>query len=181
MTTCAMDGCSSEAWWRCENAPPTCAQHKSACCVPMGSHGGVLINDLRVLVGTHHLEAIGRDYVGDDSNMRACLKIDGKVYLFTGSGDSYRSSLQEIEAVEEAPMPLSPIAPPLVVEIRHRDQSEYSGDGADAIYAIDERTNLAVLDLGTDNIQDWYPSFVFQWQPEGWKHWVLERAAEESP
>lgn len=177
-TKCAQ--CDNTACWRCANAPPTCSIHKSSCCVPMGAHGGVRVDDLKSLVGTRHIEAIGRDYAGDDSNMRVCLKIDGAVYLFTGSGDGYRSSLQEIEIIDYEtyePMPLAPVHPPLVVEIRHRDTPEYSGDGADAIYAIDERTNLAVLDLGTDNIHDWYPSFVFQWQPEGWKHWVLERDA----
>lgn len=147
------------------------------------------------LVGLHTLRGIARDIIqrgedrhGEEPAQRVVILLDDSVFVFfEDTQDGYRSDLHSIERhdsvsfylTEHEDVSISPIDPPLVVEIRHRAIPEHNGDGASAIYMINERTGLVVFDIGTDNIDDYYPSFVFQWNPEGWTPKWLE--SEESP
>lgn len=131
------------------------------------------------LLGLHALHGIARDVItamyGDTVQRVALLVDDFVVELCEDENDGYRSSLGSIRRwqsvsryiAEHDDVSFAPIHPPLIVMIRHRKVAEHSGE-ADAIYAIDERTGLVVLDIGTDQVDDYYPSFVFSWDPAGW-------------
>lgn len=137
---------------------------------------------LTSLVGLRTLRGIGRALVevpwggGNETVTQVVLDIDGLLYELTeGANDGYRSSLSSVRSVRMTPLSIAPIDPPLVVQVNHRTAGSYSGK-CDAIYMINEATGLVVLDIGTDNVDDWYPSFVFTWDPIGWTpEWLVPK------
>jgi len=132
------------------------------------------------LLGMHALHGIARDVVAvgryNETVQRVVLLIDDFVVEFLEDAeDGYRSSLGKATRYQSVSrynaecdgVSFAPIHPALIVTFRHRADGRFGK--ADAIYAIDERTGLVVLDVGTDDIDDYYPSFVFEWNPAGWE------------
>lgn len=169
----------------------------------MSDRAGLDLSGARIqladLTGLHALHGIWRgeiafpnSYNGDADNGTALvLWIDDDIVVFLErANDGYRSELGDVyrlktdawsaiarDVLQRDPPSLSPIHPPLIVQMRVRECSKYewSTDRADVLYAINEQTDLCVLEVGTENIDDWYPSFVCQWQPEGWTlEWITE-------
>lgn len=125
--------------------------------------------ELKDLVGPHKLECAARP----DANHpfgRDCEGIawamDNKVYMvFEASNDGYRSSAGPILVADG---PAYDFWDP---EYLHRDivgrhvtKGDYSGE-ADILELIDVATGHVWLRVGTDNVDDYYPSFVAVWTP----------------
>ena len=101
------------------------------------------------------------DFYGVDNN-RLCIGIDGKRYAYEvieDECDGYRSMMKELVSV-----PLKgniffrqPIAKVLVME-----DTDYDG------YKLVDAANEHVwLRMGTDNYDDYYPCFKFDYEPDG--------------
>lgn len=99
------------------------------------------------------------------------LRLDGQCYWFQEDpDDGYRSSLGTIRrcSVDELPpgsfVGFEPIA--VMLRVRTKAAAAYSSRD-DVLYGVDERTSLVLFEIGTENIDDYYPSFVHTWTPEG--------------
>lgn len=132
--------------------------------------------DLKSLVGPHILDAVDfsveqvanwGDTLEDAQHCR--FRLDGVVYIAVENpDDGYRSSMRHllIGAGE-----MTNVFPPLKVIGRHREKGEGSWAGTDDVLElIDEQTGKTVLEVGTDNIDDYYPGFVASFHPEAMAH-----------
>lgn len=143
------------------------------------------------LVGLHVLDGRG-EYVSCDSggplalmDARAVvLRIDGKLYRFAESpNDGYRSSLGTIDVIDPADVPPGSFVPfqAMAITIRRfhgkRPGSEYYLD--DVIVAVSEAHGMAVFVVGTENTDDYYPSFCSRWTPDGDPSCVYLRTSED--
>lgn len=136
--------------------------------------------DLESLLGIHVLDAVG-EAIGYEAGGRGdeghdarvfYARIDGVIYRFAeDTQDGYRSCLADVVIVDEAP--LVPF-PPMTVTA-HRHPVPHNND---VIYFVNEATDLVVLEIGTREIDDYYPSFVSHWVPEGHEPYWLREAKE---
>lgn len=133
------------------------------------------------LVGMHTLDAVGESIgggMGDDAAEARIfyVRLDGIVYRFAeDTSDGYRSCLGDIATVEP-PECLALVHPPMVVEARLHPIPHNN----DVVYFVNERTGLVVLELGTTNTDDYYPSFISHWVPEGHTPEWLRDATEST-
>jgi len=101
----------------------------------------------------------------EDANTMA-FEMDDKVYLVREDpDDGYRSSMKDIEEVD---IKVVNQFPPCKVKGRRRKNSEY-GEKNDVIDFYDVVTGLVVLAIGTENIDDYYPSYVAYFDPRNMK------------
>lgn len=156
--------------------------------------------ELTDLVGIHEISAIWRGMItvpwlgGEETVQAVVLQLDDQFVLFTENpNDGYRSSLGDVyrtsasmwielcSEVLNSPMPsLAPIHPPVMASFSIRDRSYFHGERAEVLYAIDECTDLCIFEIGTDNIDDYYPSFIFDWRPLGYRPtWLDELSRRE--
>jgi hypothetical protein len=122
------------------------------------------------LIGPHTLMAVRRDvrHPFDANADGGAFQLDQglTVFVFEDPSDGYRSSAIE-PMVFHAPLysfGCSPdyIRAPVLVRLWER-----SGDcQAEGIEIIDNRNGKVVLTAGTDNSDDYYPSFTFDWRPQ---------------
>lgn len=75
---------------------------------------------------------------------------------------------------------------PVMVTLRIRTEpAEPQPDSTqqdEVLYGLDERTRLVLFEIGTENIADYYPSFVHRWSPEGVSpKWLAGRPPEDCP
>lgn len=134
----------------------------------------VMLDDL---VGDHIIDAVGEFVAkspsgyGEDSRV-FMLRIDGVVHVFAEDVSDYaRSSLERIDRVAGDEVDGHRVVPfpPMAVNFVKRP-----GEHHHTIAVIDERTNLGVLEIGTEDWDDYYPTFVAHWQPEGFKvNWLV--------
>ena len=142
--------------------------------------------EIASLVGLHTLDARAefkaedcKDDWNDDVPTVFALRLDGLWYWFQEDPcDNYRSCLRLARVAEPGEIPRHALAefPPRVVEIRHRGQwtRKYkdgdftSLESDDCIYGVDEQTGLVLFDVGTHEHDDYYPSFVAAWWPDGY-------------
>lgn len=126
--------------------------------------------ELKDLEGKHKLDAVdfsnekvktwGESYE-DCQVMR--FRLDGKVYTATEDpDDGYRSSMKEIVISEDQ---MVNTFPPVEVIGKHRTKGEYSGED-DILELIDTETGKVVIEVGTTEIDDYYPGFVANFNPE---------------
>lgn len=88
--------------------------------------------------------------------------LDGKTYKATeDSDDGYRSYLNEIEETDEK---ISNEFEPQKVIGRMKENSEYQNN--DVVQFFDAITEKIVLEVGTENSDDYYPYCVIYWNPE---------------
>lgn len=109
-----------------------------------------------------------------ENSRHVAYRLDGLWYVFAEDpSDGYRSSLGSVHVLpdEELPAPggsVSRWSPPTVVMIHHSRgrmaDSHYNRD-ENVVRAFDESTGLQVLMVGTENTNDYYPSFVAIWNP----------------
>lgn len=122
--------------------------------------------ELKDLVGEHILDAVDfqndqvkdwGDHFIDCQVMR--FRLGGVVYsVVENPDDGYRSSMREIVISDNAVM--KNVFPP------GRVVGRYYGDTDDKLELIDVKTGGTVLEAGTDNSDDYYPSFVASFHPE---------------
>jgi hypothetical protein len=125
--------------------------------------------ELKDLVGEHELSGVDTttervkeygDYYEDCEVVR--FVIDGKTYKATEDpDDGYRSYLKEIEVTNEK---VANTFPPQRVVGKMKDNID--GEENNTIQFIDTTTGNIVLEVGTDNTDDYYPYCVLRWSPE---------------
>ena len=139
------------------------------------------------LVGMRNLTAMWRgvetvEWCGENQDVQCVLlRFDGLVYRFIEDpNDGYRSMLREVVVLSEATvLPPGTAVFEMVVECRKRPNGEYGTN--DVHYAVNEQTGLVVLEIGTTNTDDYYPSFVFSWTPAGYTPDWLEPIDPDPP
>jgi hypothetical protein len=94
---------------------------------------------------------------------------DLTVFVFENPDDGYRSCAAEPMIVKTAlySFGCSPdyIRAPVLVRKLTQDERGYGGE-CEGIELIDRRNGKTILRLGTDNTDDYYPSFVCDWRPQ---------------
>ncbi len=123
--------------------------------------------ELKDLVGPHKLSGVDvsnvnvkNEYGGEMEDCQ-CISfvIDGKTCTaIENPDDGYRSSMREIR-VNLAP--LKNTFEPIDVICRYKTDHE-----SDILEIIDVKNDKVVLEVGTDNTDDYYPYFVCNWIPE---------------
>lgn len=101
------------------------------------------------------------DYLEDSEHMR--FRLDGIVYTAVSDpGDGYRSSMDKlfVSPSDEVRNVFPAIK---VVGIKKPDESYQSND---VLQLIDVVTGKIVMEVGTDNTDDYYPGFVSSFSPE---------------
>jgi len=118
--------------------------------------------ELPTLCGLRVLDGRG-EYISEHQERSYVLRLDGVAYQFQEDrNDGYRSSLGSVTVVDPDSMTAFVEFSPMVVIIRlHDDRSNH------ILYGVDERTGLVVFTVGTEDQDDYYPSFVSTWTPEG--------------
>lgn len=121
------------------------------------------------LCGEHLLDAVdtSNEQVktwGDEFENCEVLRfrLDGKVYTATEDpSDGYRSSMRTFEVSES---PMKNTFEPIRVLARHRTEGSY-GCSDDVLELLDIKTARVILEVGTHNTHDYYPSFVASFNP----------------
>lgn len=115
---------------------------------------------LESLVGEHRLSGVdmgSRKVSGEECNTIS-FTLDGKTYTATEDpNDGYRSSMGSLIVTKEKCK--NNFAPQRVV-------AHYINGSHDTLEVIDCKTGAVVLRVGTDNSDDYYPSFVAEFTPE---------------
>lgn len=124
------------------------------------------------LVGLHDLDAVDESTEeiarwGDRYEQCNCmrLRLDGKVYAaIENPDDGYRSSMDKFILFPDAKM--TNVFQPVRVLARVRTKGgRYSSD-ADVLELLDVANGKVILEIGTENTDDYYPSFVASWSPK---------------
>ena len=126
--------------------------------------------DLSALLGAHELSGAEygvltvRDWLDREEDRAALFFVlDGvTIAAEEGNNDGYRSRLGALYQSDH--VVTNTFTPVAVVGI-HRTKGEYSGED-DVIELRDAATGALVLEVGTSNIDDYYPSFVGYFYPE---------------
>lgn len=129
------------------------------------------MSELTDLIGKRRLDAVdfeiekvhewGDRYV-DASVCR--FRLDGVVYVaIEDPSDGYRSSMRDLFIPNDKTV--KNVFPAIEVVGKHRTVGSYSGKD-DVLELIDAVTGKVVLEVGTDNIDDYYPGFVASFHPE---------------
>lgn len=135
----------------------------------------VLLKDLcgiRMLDG-HGEMVLESPGTADDDTFIVVLRLDNALYWFQEDpNDGYRSALNTIKRLHSWPQDMPPSSfvafDPIMVTLRIRTDAGPDGTRQDEVlYGLDERTGLVLFEVGTENIDDYYPSFVHRWSPKG--------------
>ena len=106
------------------------------------------------------------------------FRFDGRIYLVReDESDGYRSShddVREATAEDLETITMVEFPTPLVVHCVHRTVGQYHTDD-DVLVVINDATDLVIMEIGTTNTNDYYPSFHFRWLPEGEPYVDLRR------
>lgn len=121
------------------------------------------------ICGEHILRAVRTDVIHPlhrEANGALLAFEDFLLMVFEAPNDGYRSSAASPflsrGSVYDIADDMDYIRAPVLV--RRWLKSDY-GDAADGIELIDRRNGKTILHLGTGNSDDYYPSFVCDWQP----------------
>ncbi len=126
--------------------------------------------ELDSLVGEHILDGVDLSTESvktwgdsfEDANIIR-VRLDGKVYTAVEDpDDGYRSSMRNLFVEECA---LKNAFPPIKVLAKKKADDKWGGVN-DTIELIDVVTGKVVVEFGTDNTDDYYPSFVSAFWPE---------------
>lgn len=121
------------------------------------------------LCGEHVLDAVDYtnekikkwgDELEDASGIR--FRLDGVVYTAVEDpSDGYRSSMNNLFVDRDT---MTNVFPPIRVLAMKKPDGKY--DSNDTLQLVDVVTGKIVLEVGTDNSDDYYPSFVGAFWPE---------------
>lgn len=128
--------------------------------------------ELESLVGEHVLDAVDLltenmqakygDYCEDCEVIR--FRLDGTVYTaIEDPSDGYRSCMDRLFASPDDSV--RNVFPPIRVLAKMKESGEYGGKN-DTLQLLDLVTGKVVMEVGTDNLDDYYPSFVSHFSPE---------------
>src|SRR5690554_1005524 len=118
---------------------------------------------LKDLIGLHDLSGVDvtTEMYGDNVVNVVRFVLDGKTYkAIEDPDDGYRSYLGEIKVTDEK---VTNNFPP------HKVVGTMKGPGMfehDIILFIDIVTGKVVLEVGTEDVSDYYPCCVLRWHPE---------------
>lgn len=128
---------------------------------------------LQDLVGEHELSGVDsgvlrvdNGYGGSYAASRLLFVLDGVAYqAIEDEDDGYRSSMREIElaSIGEVANRFTPVK--VIGCYKQRRDDPYSGQ-CDILQLVDVVTGEVVLEVGTDNTDDYYPSFVADFRPQ---------------
>lgn len=127
--------------------------------------------ELKDLVGLHVLDAVDFNTEkilqwGDVFEFcQVCsFRLDGTTYkVIEDPDDGYRSAMKEIVVSKDTI--LVNVFAKCDVFARHRTKRNY-GENDDVLELIDIKTGQVVLEVGTEDIDDYYPGFVARFTPE---------------
>jgi hypothetical protein len=128
--------------------------------------------EFSALVGEHVLDAVDSDSTQkwEDSFGAASVlrfRLDGIVYTaLEDPCDGYRSSMDKIFTSKDS---MRNVFPPIMVLARIRTESSGGSlykEKAEVLQLLDMTNGKVILEVGTDNTDDYYPSFVATWRPE---------------
>ena len=127
--------------------------------------------ELKDLVGKHVLDAVDFETIqvktwGDQFESANCIRfrLDGVVYIAVEDpDDGYRSCLGELKVAKGVAM--TNVFPKVRVVGKHRTVGKYNGKD-DILELVDSKTGEVILEVGTDDIDDYYPGFVSHFRPE---------------
>lgn len=121
------------------------------------------------LVGEHLLDAVDEsvekihqygEHYEDCNTIR--FRLDGIPYAAVEDpDDGYRSCMRDLVISEGL---MVNVFPPVRVVGRHRTKGEYGGVD-DVLELVSVVTGKVVLEVGTDNTDDYYPGFVGRFDP----------------
>jgi hypothetical protein len=119
--------------------------------------------ELKDLVGLHTLTAVSNDVVrnnwDEDANYFN-FKLDGVVYTVEEDpADGYRSMMKEIRV---SAIDLPDAFPPQLV----MGTMDIGGSDDEILTLMDVTTGLPVIQVGTENYDNYYPVFVANYMPE---------------
>ncbi len=123
------------------------------------------------MTGRHMLSGIETGTVPNEDNdwsdRDACnyvkFTLDGVHYMAVEDpDDGYRSCCRELQVSDEAPRFSFP---PMQMICTMADDGEY-GEANDILVLTDAVTGEVVLEIGTENYDDWYPCFHMSYTPE---------------
>jgi len=125
--------------------------------------------ELSDLVGLHELSGV--DFATETllqygTHYEDCqlvnFVLDGKTYTAVEDpNDGYRSSMAEIKVTDfKVANTFEPVQVVGMMRVG-RFQGDY-----DVLDLVDVKTGKIVLSVGTDHTDDYYPTFVSDWQPE---------------
>jgi hypothetical protein len=124
--------------------------------------------EFKKLVGVRTLDAVDlrmatvHGFSGEEGSANAiAFRLDGVSYIAVeDEQDGYRSSMRYLTTTTD---PMVNVFPPCKVVGRMRE----TGDGGDHVLElIDATTGKVVLEVGTENVGDYYPGFVSAFHPE---------------
>ena len=128
-----------------------------------------MMNEFEYLYGFHMLSGVDRykvehddSYYTDDAQVFRFI-LDGVTYLAQENpDDGYRSSLGVFEVTKDG---VKNMFPPQGVIGAAGKRTEWD-DGTNIIVFTDIVTNEVVLEIGTDNSDDYYPCCIMHWSPQ---------------
>lgn len=134
--------------------------------------------DLEALCGLHWLDARG-EIIGtkkewdDDAPRVVVLRLDGILCWFQENpSDGYRSSLSHVRIAEPGDLPSGALAafPKRLVSCQVRKQPVDPWPDSyprfdHVLMGTDEATGTLLFEIGTENTDDYYPSFISHWSP----------------
>ncbi|MCZ7855017.1 hypothetical protein O9X81_00140 [Agrobacterium salinitolerans] len=130
------------------------------------------MTELTDLIGKRSLDAVDfdneqvKELYGDGyEDCSVCrFRLDGVVYIaIEDPGDGYRSSMRSLAVANDATM--KNVFPAIDVVGWHRTEGAF-GNSDDVLELIDTITGKVVLEVGTDDVDDYYPGFVARFHPE---------------
>lgn len=123
--------------------------------------------ELKDLVGEHYLSGLdegitpAESIYSDDANHFLFI-LDGITYKATENpDDGYRSYLRELEVSDEK---VNYTFPQQKVIGKMKEDDTYSRN--DVIVFCNPETDKPILEIGTDNLDDYYPCCILRWNPE---------------
>lgn len=132
---------------------------------------------LESLCGLRMLDGRGSCVLGPDREAYryenaavVVFRLDGECYWFQEDpDDGYRSSLDHVKRCTPDDLPPGSFVAfePRMVSVRIRTKPASYGDRDEVLYGVDERTGLVLFEVGTENLDDYYPNFMHTWTPEG--------------
>jgi hypothetical protein len=117
----------------------------------------------------------------DNEDTNHCyFHLDGVTYVAReDANDGYRSSMRDIQVVGDIPLNWwTPGEPVVAIYYTQKsdapdysEEEEWYDEGVCDLLSIgSEITGKTILTVGTDNSQDYYPSFVSHFQPQNLSH-----------
>lgn len=130
--------------------------------------------ELKELTGSHILQGIEIGVESTDGNPWYStanyikFKLDGVTYkALEDPDDGYRSFLKDLITVPEDPEIKLPDINVKIEYIKYKDCNiNFFNFASDIINIIDSHNNKIIAEIGTKDINDYYPSAVLRWIPE---------------